>query len=158
LDNKNVPEILEKLAIRTISYFQEDLSLNIEDKYSIEETSKIDYLDISTLISLSTNMSGTVGMSVSNELSIIMIENFIFGEMSKEELSELSSENIAETLNVTLGNILHELSVVKNGGEVNISTPYTIHNSVTITKKKDGKMYVCKLKLNNEIVILSYMV
>ena len=151
-------EILTKLADRTISYFQEDLLLSINTSYKIEEVSEIKYFDISSLISLSSDMIGTVSMSVSNKLAFSMVENFIFGEMSKDELSELSSENVAETLNVTLGNILTELDVVKNGGKVNISTPYTMCNSVTISKKKNGKMYVCELTLNDEIIILSYMI
>lgn len=132
--------------------------MNIDIEYKIKETSTLDNLDISTLISLSTDMVGTIGMSVSDKLAFSMIENFIFGEMTKEELTQLSSENVEETLNVILGNILSELDIVKNGGVVNISTPYTMNKPVTITKKKDGKIYLCKLNVNNETIILSYMI
>ena len=158
MNNDKELEVLTKLANRTISYFAENLELKIDDDFTIESINKIDYLDISTLISLSNDMAGTVGMSVSNKLAYKMVENFIFGELSTEELEELSSENVAETLNITLGNILQELEVIKNGGTINISTPYTMHNSVCITKKKNGIMLLCRLKLNDELILLSYFV
>jgi CheY-specific phosphatase CheX len=151
-------EILTKLAKRTISYFKEDLQLSIDDKFEITEVNNISYLDISTLISLSHGMSGTIGMSVSNELAYKMVEGFIFGEMDKDELEELSSENVAETLNITLGNILKELDVVKNGANIEISTPYTMHNAVNITKKKNGSMTLCTMRSNNHTIILSYFI
>lgn len=149
-------ELLEKLAQRTIDYCNNELSVNIENDFKIIKIDKIDYFDISALISLSNDMLGTVGMSVTNELANKMVEGFIFGDISKEEISELASENIAETLNITMGNILKELTVIKEGGTVNISTPYTMHNSVTITKKENGLMYLCKLKSKNETILLSY--
>ena len=149
-------DILKKLADRTISYFKNDLLINIDSSYDIIEVSKIDFLDVTTLISLSSDISGTIGMSVSNKLAFIMVENFIFGEMSKEELTELSSENIAETLNITLGNILPNIDIIKNGGEINISTPKIIQTPITIINKKDDKMYLCKIQSNNETIILSY--
>jgi len=154
----NKSEILLKLATRTISYFREELQLNIDDKFEIIEVDNIEYLDISTLISLSNGMPGTIGMSVSNELAYSMVEGFIFGEMDKEELEELSGENVAETLNITLGNIIKELDIVKNGASIDISTPYTMHNSVSITKKKNGQMILCRLKLKDEDIILSYFI
>jgi len=151
-------EILVKLANRTIKYFQNDINLPIDNSYKISEVKIIDYFDITSLITLSLDISGTVGMSVSNELAYKMVENFIFGDILQEDIPELASGNIAETLNITLGNILKELTVIKEGGNVNISTPYTMHNSVSITKKKDGIMYLCKLKSNNEVILLSYFV
>lgn len=151
-------EILVKLSNRTIKYFQDDIALPIDKSYEILEVKKIDYLDITSLISLNQDMTGTVGMSVSNELAYKMVENFIFGEIAQEDIPELASGNIAETLNITLGNILKELTVIKEGGSVNISTPYTMHNSVSITKKKDGIMYLSKLKSNDEVILLSYFV
>ena len=158
LNSEHTTDILEKLANRTISYFNKDLSIEVENKYTIEEVSKINFLDISTLISLSKDMIGTIGMSVSNKLAFNMVEGFIFGEMSEKELHENSSENVAETLNIILGNIIQDLNIVKNGGKVNISTPYTMHSPVTMTKKQNGKMYLCKLKANNGQIQLSYMI
>jgi len=135
MDNSHL-ELLTKLSERTISYFKEELNIIIENNYLIEEVNIIDYFDITTLIALNKDMTGTIGMSVSNKLAYNMVENFIYGEMSKEELEELSSENVAETLNVTLGNILHELTIIQNGGDIEISPPHTRQdNSFTITKK-----------------------
>ncbi len=151
-------EILVKLVDRTIAYFKNDLELPIESNYEILEVDKIDYFDITALISLSHDMSGTVGFSVSNKLAYTMVESFNFGDISDEEIIELASENVAETLNITLGNILQKLTIIKEGGSVNISTPYTLHNSVNITKKRNGIMYLCRLKLNDEVILLSYFI
>ena len=151
-------DILIKLVDRTIEYFKDNLKLPLESEYEILDVDNISYLDITTLISLSHDMSGTIGLSVSNELAFKMIENFDFGDIPKSEIIELASENVAETLNITLGNILKELNIVKEGGSVNISTPYTMHNKVNITKKRTGIMYLCKLKSNREVVMLSYFI
>jgi len=151
-------EILVKLANRTIKYFRNNLELPVESSYEIVSVDKLDYLDITTLITLSDDMSGTVGFSVSNDLALYMVENIIYGNVSSEEMNELASENVAETLNIILGNILKELTVIKKGGSINISTPYTMHNSVSLIKKRDGLMYLCKLKSNNEVMLLSYFV
>lgn len=153
-------EILSKLAARTIDYFKNDLGMiHIKDQYVLDEVDKIDYLDISTLISLSKDLSGTVGMSVSKELAKDMVKNFVFGKMDEETIAELASENVAETLNVTLGNILQDIDIIRHGGEVEITTPYTMQNPVTVKKKKDGRMCVCKLKYSeNEDIILSYFI
>lgn len=152
-------EILEKLAARTVSYFLNDLGISdVSETFEISSVDSIEYLDISTLISLSKDIGGTIGFSVSNKLAKKMVENFIYGDVSPEDIKELASENVAETLNVTLGNILHELSVIKNGGKVDISTPYTMHNKVSISKKQNGKMYLCKIKYNGEYILLSYFI
>lgn len=149
-------EILEKLAIRAIDYFKDELSLDMKNNFTIKEVDEINYLDITSLISLSSDMTGSIGMSLSNNLACEMLNNFISVDMEENEIKELSVENVAETLNIILGNILKDLSVLKNGGTVNISTPYTLHNSVAITKKENGNMYMCELTVKTEIVILSY--
>ncbi|MCK5111518.1 MAG: chemotaxis protein CheX [Arcobacteraceae bacterium] len=154
----NEIDFLTRLSNRTINYFEQELSINIDKDFTIEQVEIIDYADITALISLSKDMVGTVAMSVSNDLAFKIIENFIFGEMSKEELDELKDENIAETLNVTLGNILEELPTVTSGGRVEISIPYMMPKKVSVTKKEDGDMFICKLKLNDEIIILSYFI
>jgi len=150
-------EILEKLSLRTISYIKKDLDMSdIKDTFTIEDVQKVDYKDITTLISLSGSLTGTIGMSVSKELAKEMVKNFVYGEVNEQTLEELSSENVAETLNITLGNILSDLEAAKNGKDVEISTPYTMHNSVTITKKKNETMNISLLKYNNEDIIISY--
>ena len=151
-------EILNKLATRTISYIKEDLGLEIEDSFTIYSVDRLDYLDISTLISLKGAMKGTVGMSVSDKYAFSLVENFIFGEMEQEELEALTVECVSEILNVTIGNILSELDVVKSGGKINISTPYTMTNKISISKKENGSMYICHLKSNDETILLSYFI
>lgn len=150
-------EILEKLSLRTISYIKQDLNMeNIKDTFTIKGVQKVDYKDITTLISLSGDLTGTIGLSVSSKLAKEMVKKFVYGKVDEQTLEYLSSENVAETLNITLGNILSDLEAVKNGKIVEISTPYTMHNSVTITKKKNGTMNISILKYNNEDIIISY--
>ena len=151
-------EILIKLAKRTQSYFNEELGLKVDDSFTIINVDKINYFEITTLISLSNNMSGTVGMSVSSTIAKKMVRNFIYGNISEEDILELASENVAETLNITLGNILKELDVFKKGGSIDISTPYTIRNAGNIMKKKSEIMYLCTLYLDREPIYLSYFV
>lgn len=152
-------EILQKLTKRTIKYINEDLALGeVSQEFEIDEVDKLDLLDISTMIALSGSIKGTVGLSVSNELAFKMVEGFIYGEMAQSELEELASENVAETLNIVLGNILSELDSVNKGEIIDISTPYTLHNSVSITKKKNGKMYLSILQYKDEKILLSYFI
>jgi CheY-specific phosphatase CheX len=150
-------EVLTKLAKRTIDYLRDDLSMvDISEKYSIEDVDSINYLDISALVSLSKDLNGTIGMSVSRDFAHEMVKNFIYGNMDPKVVEDLSSENVAETLNITLGNILQDIDIIKSGGKVEISTPYIMHNSVSITKKENGKMSFCKLTYNDEEIILTY--
>jgi len=158
MKHKEGYEVLEKLSQRTIEFFVDDLSINIKQSDSLQEIDEIGYEDITTLISLTGDMNGTVGMSVSNEFSKIMAEAFLFGDATQEEIDELSTESVAETLNVTLGNIIEKLLVVQKGGKVDILTPYTMHNSAIIKKKKNGFMLVSKLKCDKHNIILSYFI
>lgn len=152
-------EILKKLARRTLSYFTNDLNIPInQNNFNVIKVKQLDCLDISTMIALNGAITGTVVMSVSNYLANKMIEKSIFGEIEETLLEELASENVAETLNIVLGNIITELNIVRNGEVVDISTPYTLHNRVSITKKKDGKMFKCILKHKTEKIVLSYFI
>jgi len=152
-------EVLEKLAVRTIEYINNDLGMNgVSKEFKIEEVNQLDFLDISTMIALSGYLKGTIGFSVSDKLAYEMIQNSIFGEIDEDELEELVSENVAETLNIVLGNILNQLEGVKNGQPIDISTPYTLHNSVSITKKKNGKMFLCLLSYKEEKILISYFI
>jgi CheY-specific phosphatase CheX len=152
-------EIITKLAQRTESYLKNDLGIS-DIRYidKIQVVEDIHYNDISSLISLGGDLNGTVGMSVSKEFAYTLVEQFLSDSIEKDELMGLCIENIAETLNITLGNILKDLSVTKNGGKVEISTPYTLENKVCIKKKKDGRMSFCELKVNNETIIISYFI
>ena len=110
-------DILDKLAQRrTIDYFKTDLNLTeIQNELIIKEVKSIELLDITTLISLGGELSGTIAMSVSHNLSKLMVKNFIYGKVDEETISQLAAENVAETLNITLGNIIQDLDISKNG-------------------------------------------
>jgi CheY-specific phosphatase CheX len=147
--------ILEKLSNRMIKYIKDDLEMsNITNEVTIKEVDLIHYNDITSLISLSGGKAGTIGLSVSNKFAKEMVEKFIFGEVAKSTLDQLASENVSETLNIVLGNILDETKVK----DINISTPHTLHNKVTITKKENGKIFFSKLKYEDEEIILSYFI
>ncbi|MEA3383092.1 MAG: chemotaxis protein CheX [Campylobacterota bacterium] len=152
-------EILEKLAVRTIAYIKNNLKMDdISDIYEINNVEDILYLDITALIALSGDINGTIGFSVSSDISKEMVQNFIYGGVAEDQIDEFSSEVVSEVLNVTLGNILEDLFVITNGGKVEISTPHIMNNKVSISKKENSEMYLCKLKYNNEDIILSYFI
>ena len=155
----NIQTILELLSKRIIHYIHNDLNMdNVNSNFLIEEVNHIYYSDISTFISLSGDLAGTIGFSVSHNLAKLLVQNSIYGEIDNETLNELANENVAETLNITLGNIIKDLEVIKSGGKVDISTPYTLHNSVNITQKNNGIMYISQIKYLNEIIIVSYFI
>ena len=156
MDNKLIEDLLKRLSIRTVEYFDNDLAISCNGDFKIEQVDAIDCLDITSFITLNGSMGGTVGMSVSKQFAKDMAKCFLFGDPTEEEVEAVSSECVSETLNVTLGNILHELDAIKDGGSVDISTPYTMHNSVTITKKKDGIMYLVDLMVQDSKVLLTY--
>lgn len=153
-------EILEKLSNRTIDYFKQDLGLSevIDNRYKIHSVDSISYHDRTVFISLTGDIKGTVGMSVTDDLSFEIAKAFVFGEMEDDELLELASESVSEVLNVTLGNILNELNVIKNGGKVEISTPLAMTGTMNIKRKKNGQMFVVELKYKESIIILSYFI
>ncbi|MBD3842910.1 MAG: chemotaxis protein CheX, partial [Campylobacterales bacterium] len=124
-------EILEKLTVRTIEYLRTNLQMvDVETNYEIEAKSIVIYKSHTSLIDLTNQLDATVGMSVSDEVAFTMVKNFIFGQVQDDILKELESENLAETLNVTLGNIIKDIDLVKDGAIVDISTPYVPQSKV----------------------------
>ena len=156
MDNKLIEDLLKRLSARTIKYFNNDLAISCNSDFKIEQVDVINCLDITSFITLNGSVSGIVGMSVSKHFAKDMAKCFLFGDPTEEEVEEVSLECVSETLNVTLGNILHELDAIKDGGSVDISTPYTMHNSVIITKRKDGIMYLVDLMVQDSKVLLTY--
>ncbi len=151
----NDKDILEKLAKRTASYLEELLPLSISGDFKIEKIDTIEYLDNSSFITFSNGISSTVGMSVSNGLASQITKAFIFGEPTKDEIIQLKQECIKEVLNITVGNIISDLELVKSGAIVNISTPFTTEKESTI-KRKEKKRLQIKLQINNTSIILFY--
>ena len=156
--DKNISEILEQLSIRTISFFDENLSLKIDDKFKLEKFESIGFLDITTLISLSNAISGTVAMSVSKNLSKKMAKGFLYGETTQDEIDSLCIASVTEILNITIGNIIENLTITKNCGVIDISTPNFFTKNKIITKEKYSTIIVSRLKINNEEILLSYFI
>ena len=151
-------EILEKLTLRTISYLKDDLGLSYENKssFEIEEVKQINYHKQVALISLKGDIVGTIGMSISHEFAYDIAKAFVFGDCEDEELQELLHESSKEVLNVTIGNIISDLDIVRNGGKVDISPPFDCDKSVLV-KTNEKIMCISKIKYNNQDIILSYI-
>jgi CheY-specific phosphatase CheX len=148
-------EILEKLTQRTIQYLKTNLKMNeIDSSYSIEEVSSFQFKNLTTLIDISGKINSTVGMSVSRDVAYQVVKGSIYGEVEKSVLLELAEENLAETLNITLGNIIQDVSVVKEGGDFEISTPYKpVSQYLKITDKNDT--FISEIKYKNQTILLS---
>jgi len=154
----NHKEILEKLSIRTISYFKDDLALpcTSEPSYEILEVDKVEHQARIAFILFKGALKGTVGMSISENFALDIAEAFVFGDMKKEELIKWVPESAKEVLNVTVGNIIIDLDIVKQGKKVDISVPSALVGPAVIEKKQNGKMFVSKIKYNKEDISLSY--
>jgi len=150
-------EIIDKLTKRVIEYLKINLGIDkVEEDFFISDVDTLEYHCITTFISLSGDITGTVGLSVSHKLATILVEHSIFGEIDKKLIEELTIQTTQEILNITLGNIIKELNIVKNGGKVEISTPYTLDKKDYPTQEKYTKIYSSKIKYSDEDIILSY--
>ena len=150
-------ESLKLLSDRTAEYLINDMSLEIENidvkPESIDSFSLESY---TALINLKEGMSGTIGLSVSTALAKFMVSQFIFGEVSDDEVEEMAGDSVAEILNVVLGNVLKDFPIVKAGGKVDISTPYIMNKTSKISKTQDGIMIISQFRTNHGKVILTY--
>jgi two-component system chemotaxis sensor kinase CheA len=149
-------ELLQKLSSRTISYYHEELNMNINTTIKIKEIKKLKLLDISVAIPLTNDMDGTVYMSVSNKHARLLINDFIDDSMDDCEIKELAEGNIQELLNITLGNILKDLNIMKNGGVVGIKIPSIINSE--LENEDNSRILISELNLNNENIILGYFI
>jgi len=155
IDSKQ--DILKKLSIRTIGYFGEFLNLQFNEQYLIEEVESIKN-NVAIIISLTNDMDGTIYFGVSETFARKLIYDFIDESMSKQEILDLSTNNIAEILNITLGNILQDLYIMKNGGVVGISTPEILNYNEEITKKTNSQILISTLTYQDEEIILGYFI
>ena len=150
-------ELLEKLSLRTLEYLLTDLSLDeINDRFEIEDFKTIELLDISSQISLSGYLSGTVVISTSESFATKLAQKSIFGELDQDTLNELAGENLAEILNIVLGNILQHLDGIKEGKILEMSAPKVFKESCTLTKNKELKVSILDCK--DEKLILGYFI
>lgn len=147
-------DILQRLAKRTIEYLKDDLLMNnLSDDFTLEDVNAIKHGPVTKFIDISGDVNATIAMSVTLETAHDIVKSFIYGEVSENMLDELAVENIAETLNVTLGNILQDLRVLKEGGSIEISTPYESDKSLIL--KQNTKLYLSKIKYQNQDILLS---
>ncbi|MEA2050554.1 MAG: chemotaxis protein CheX [Campylobacterota bacterium] len=154
-----INEILTKLSIRTIDYFKNDLDMSeINNSFVVKSVDSINYLEITSMISLSKDIKGTIAMSVSSALAKEMVSKFIYGDVSNEIIEQLTNETVSEVLNVTLGNILQDIDIIKNGGKVEISTPLIKIFKTTLQNDSYSLLFSSNLKYKNEIIKLSYFI
>ena len=149
-------EILEKLVLRTKNYFHNELGLDIDENDVIKAVDEIHFLYTSAFVSLSNGCSGTIGISIQRSLIAPITENLMFCSITEDEIDEYAQDCTSEILNITLANTIQTLDIVKNGGEVTITTPYVIKESTTLIKKKDGNMFICELDVDGAKILLSY--
>ena len=148
---------LKALSTRTCEYLINDMGLEIENKES--ESEEVDSFSLeayTALINLKQDVSGTIGLSVSMALAKFMVSQFIFGEVSDEEIEEMAGDSVAEILNVVLGNVLKDFPAVKNGGKVDISTPYVMNKTSKISKTEGGVILINQFITNHGKVIITY--
>jgi CheY-specific phosphatase CheX len=96
--------------------------------------------DINVMINLNGGIDGQIIMGVSNELAIIMVNNFVKLELPEDEIAFLAAENVAETLNITLGNILKDFYLVSDSESISISTPQIAYKNDLIDMEKNVYM------------------
>ena len=101
-------------------------------------------------------MDGVVYMGISDNHAYELIEGYLDDSIGDDDVEEIMMSNLAETLNITLGNILKDLNIMKNGGIVGIKPP--VVNNKNITKDENSKIIVSKLKYNNEEIKLAYFI
>lgn len=149
-------KLLKVLADRTVEFFNNDLSMKVSENYCIEKVDELKFSDITAFIDLKGDLPGTVGMSVSADLSQKMAKSFTFGELPQDELDALASETVAEVINVTLGNILQYIQLLTHGCNIDISVPYLMTKDTQLEQKKDSFGYLCELNFEDETIILIY--
>jgi len=150
-------EILTKLALRVISYLRDEVGLKtVDDNFSIQSANFVQYLFVSSAIFLNKDMSGTIGMSLDKDLIAPIVKSMMFCDITEEEIEEYEKDTVAEALNITLANVIQDLEVVKNGGDVTISTPLILDKKAVVQKTKTGELFFLELSIGNSKVILSY--
>jgi CheY-specific phosphatase CheX len=154
-ENNNI-ELLEKLSLRVIEYLGDEVGLQVSDKFSIKNVEGVQSLYVSAIISISKDMCGTIGISVPKSMIAPITESLIFAKIEDSEIEEYAEDTISEVLNIILANVVQNLTVIKNGGEVKITTPSIVRNREELQKNKDCQMYISELNVNNEKVLLSY--
>jgi CheY-specific phosphatase CheX len=149
-------DILDHFAKRTIAYLKDNLGMDeLDTNYSIASVEYIEYEDITALIDLEKDLQLTMGISLSADIAFEVVKSFIYGDIDDETLRSLANENLAETLNIIAGHLISDLQTVKEGGEVDITTPYETLSKRVEKKSSDSFIYLCKIKYHEKFILLS---
>jgi two-component system chemotaxis sensor kinase CheA len=149
-------DILSKLSQRTIGYFTENLNLPLQRDVLFKEYETLEPKDINVIIELDGGIVGEIIMGVSSALAITMVNNFVKLELPQDEIEFLAAENVAETLNITLGNILKDFYLVSDSETISISTPKIIYKKDFINIAKNSYME-SSISYENEVIKLWYV-
>jgi CheY-specific phosphatase CheX len=148
--------VLDRLSKRVIAYLGNDLQLNVQNTTSITIAKEIQFSNQTTCISIFHPNNATVAMSTSYKLSELLLRSFLNIDILNADINEFSQASLAETLNITLGNIIKDLP--KEYGEITISPPFSLENKQIIVQKDLSEMYMTQITIEGEIMILSYFI
>lgn len=150
-------QILDRLSKRVVDYIGNDLQLNVQNISQISVTNEIQFSNQTACISILNPNNASLAMSTSYRLSELLLRSFINVDIFNDEINEYSQATLDETLNITLGNILKDLS--PEFGKITISPPFALENQQLIVQKNvSDEMYLVKITIEGEIMILSYFI
>jgi len=149
-------DILNKLVKRTITYLKNDLGFTtLNNNFTIESTNKLRYNEITSFIDLSTSIRSNIAFSVSYRFAKELIKKSIFGLTDDDISDELIIENVSETLNITLGNIIKELNNLQGDKDIEISTP-SVKNMIFSIENKN--IDFVKIPYQDDFILLSFFI
>lgn len=149
-------QILDKLSKRVVDYIGNDLQLNVQNISQITINKEIQFSNQTACISILNPNNATLAMSTSYRLSELLLRSFINVDILNDEINEYAQATLDETLNITLGNILKDLS--PEFGKITISPPFSLDNQQRIFQKDLSEMYLVEITIEGEIMILSYFI
>jgi hypothetical protein len=148
--------ILDRLSKRVVDYIGNDLQLNVQSISQIEIAQELHFSNQTACISVFHPDIATMAISTSYRLSELILRNFLNVDILNDDINEFSQASLAETLNITLGNIIKDLP--QEFGKISISPPFSLENQQIIFQKDFSEMYILKITIENEIMILSYFI
>lgn len=148
--------ILDRLSKRVVEYIGNDLQLNVQKISQINIAKEIQFSNQTACISIFHPNNATLAMSTSYRLSELLLRNFLNIDILNADINEFSQASLAETLNITLGNIIKDLP--QEYGKITISPPFSLEDQQIIFQKDLSEMYIMRITIEGEIMILSYFI